>query len=185
MKTIIYVFLFLLPLQCYAPIDAMVLQRKNTRNIIQKSKTDYEQFLFALGESECSFKAFRNPWKVINVQGAAGRWQLMPCALKDIKFVGTLSNFLNSPQVQRDCIYKLMLKNKIYIKHYIPDYQKYLGKTIHGVKITWSGMLASAHIGGVGGLKKFLTTGYNASDGNETVKSYMSKFANYKIGLIV
>jgi hypothetical protein len=71
------------------------------------------------------------------------------------------------------------------MEHYIKGYEKYIGKTIKGVKITYSGMYAAAHIGGVGGLKKFLTTGYNASDGNHSVKSYMQMFGGFNFGLLI
>ena len=79
---------------------------------------------------------------------------------------------------------KLIENNKKYIKYYIPNYKDYIGKTIHGVKITYSGMLMAAHLAGVGGLKKFLRSGYNASDGNQSVKSYMKRFQGYQITLI-
>jgi len=47
---------------------------------------------------------------------------------------------------------------------------KYAGKTIGGVKMSRSGMIAMAHLGGSGGMKKFLDTGgkYNPTDSNGT-----------------
>ena len=43
---------------------------------------------------------------------------------------------------------------------------RYLGQTIGGVPITMNGLRAMAHLGGFGGMQKFLTTGgsYNPSD---------------------
>lgn len=42
----------------------------------------------------------------------------------------------------------------------------YVGQTIGGVPITWDGMRSMAHLGGFGGLSRFLTSGgqYNPSD---------------------
>ena len=73
----------------------------------------------------------------------------------------------------------------MYLEYYIPNYKDYIGKTIGGVLITYSGIIAAAHLGGVGSVKYLLKNGHNATDGHESVLSFMAKFANFKIGLVV
>ena len=61
-------------------------------------------------------------------------------------------------------------------------YEKYIGQTIQGVEVTKSGLMASAHLGGVGGLKNFLTGKSNAKDANNTsIAEYMQKHGNKDI----
>ncbi len=62
---------------------------------------------------------------------------------------------------------------------------KYIGKSIKGVTVTYSGLVAVAHLGGKGGLKKFLKTGgqYDPHDGSDTRKGthlsdYLRKHGN-------
>ena len=69
-----------------------------------------------------------------------------------------------------------------YIKNLKLD--KYIGRIINDVEITASGLLAGAHLKGVGGLKTYLE-----SDGKNDVKDrkgtpisrYISQFANYDV----
>ena len=68
------------------------------------------------------------------------------------------------------------------------DIEHFVGKTIAGVKVTESGMLAAAHLAGPGTVKKFLRSSgnYNFSDAyGATVTYYMEKFAGYNTALIV
>lgn len=60
---------------------------------------------------------------------------------------------------------------------------KFVGQTVGGVNITRSGLIAMAHLGGNGGMKKFLETDgeYNPDDSSSTVKGnslaqYAEKF---------
>jgi hypothetical protein len=92
-----------------------------------------------------------------------------------------LKQFLNSRKIQRECVIKLLKKNRYYFQYYCKNYEKYLGKKIHGVVITYSGLLAASHLGGVGAVKKFLLTSYNATDGNRSIKDYLIKFQNFNL----
>ena len=63
------------------------------------------------------------------------------------------------------------------------EIEKYSGRVINGVKITESGIIAAAHLGGAGSVKKFLkSNGRNGfKDGFGTsLRSYMKKFAGYE-----
>jgi len=80
---------------------------------------------------------------------------------------------------------KLLKKNKKYLNFYCKNYKKFIGKELHGVTISYSGLLACLHLAGIGNVKKFLTKGYNATDGNASVKSYMNEFKNYNLENII
>ena len=75
----------------------------------------------------------------------------------------------------------LLKRNKRTLRREI---KKYVGKTINGVYITESGLLAAAHLAGAGNVRKFFRKGYEFYDGNGTkMTSYMIKFANYNLNI--
>jgi outer membrane receptor for Fe3+-dicitrate len=75
----------------------------------------------------------------------------------------------------------LLLHNKEKLQLYIDTFD---GKTINGMLITESGILAAAHLGGQGSVKRFFKNGRVFRDGNGTkITSYMKKFSGYDIQL--
>jgi hypothetical protein len=115
-KLILVVALFCFPFKLYAP------DINNTNNIIKISKIidkiELELFLEKLAFEETKdstyypYKGFKSPWTIVNNIGAMGRWQIMYCALKDIGYKGTSEQFLNSRKIQKDCVIKLLERNK-------------------------------------------------------------------------
>jgi hypothetical protein len=194
---IVFLGLSLLPLRLLAPYDWITpLMKVQKEEIMKYATNQLNAYLDSLAIPESGKPTkyplkvkgiiYKSPYHIMNIStNAAGKWQLTPIARKDIGYKGTLKQFLNSEEVQKKSVIALIKKNSMYIAYYIKDFQKYIGKTIKGVVITYSGMLAAAHIGGVGSLKAFLTHGYNASDGNQTVKSYMQMFGGFNFGLLV
>jgi hypothetical protein len=196
-KLIVLLGLSLLPLRLFAPFD-WITPAIDTykKEMVKKATKQLNAYLDTLAIPESGHperyplkvrgKIYKSPYHIMNYStNAAGKWQLTPIARKDIGYKGTLKAFLNSEELQKKSVISLMKKNAYYIAYYIKDFQKYIGKTIKGVVITYSGMLAAAHIGGVGSLKAFLTHGYNASDGNQSVKSYMQLFGGFNFGVLV
>ena len=66
--------------------------------------------------------------------------------------------------------------------------KKYDGKVINGVRITESGILAAAHLGGAGSVKKFFK--YNGKrfikdDFGTSLRSYMKAYGGYDTSFIV
>jgi hypothetical protein len=62
-----------------------------------------------------------------------------------------------------------------------------VGKTINGIKVTESGILAAAHLSGAGNVKKFLRSNGSLrfSDAyGATIQSYLKKFAGYNVSTI-
>ena len=88
--------------------------------------------------------------------------------------------FINSPRLQEKAFVALLSKNKWELKDYI---KKFDGKIVAGVKITESGILAAAHLGGVGSVKRFLNTDGKRKCKDEygtSVQTYMRDFGNYE-----
>jgi hypothetical protein len=90
------------------------------------------------------------------------------------------NDFLDNPALQEQAFIVLLSKNKYELKNYIHYFE---GKVIDGVKITESGILAAAHLGGTGSVKRFLNTNglRKCRDGYGTsVRSYLSDFGGYE-----
>lgn len=188
MKKIVAIMTILLLItvsRVFAPNIKKDIKQEFNEVLVYIANQELATFIDSLGNTETSPIVFKDPYKVVNCYGAAGRWQLTAIAREDIGYKGSLKTFLHSQQLQRESVIKLFKKNKFYLQFYMPNYQDYIGKTVNGVTVTYSGMLAAAHLAGVGGLMQFLKYGYNATDGNETVQSYMQKFSGFKIGLII
>lgn len=75
-----------------------------------------------------------------------------------------------------------MAKQWQYIERF--GLEKYVGQNIGGIEITESGLLAAAHLKGVGSLKRFLTSGGKGTfkDGHGTdIREYLSRFSDYDV----
>jgi len=67
------------------------------------------------------------------------------------------------------------------------DIQRCVGKTINGITISTSGILAAAHLSGAGNVKKFLRSNgaLNFSDAyGSSIESYLKKFGGYDVSEI-
>jgi len=136
---------------------------------------DHSTFLNAIGFRESS-----NNYKAVNQFGYLGKYQFGRKTLNAIGFKD-ISNreFLANPSIQEEAMLILLKKNKHTLRREI---KRYVGKTINGIYITESGILAAAHLGGAGNVKKFFRKGYEFRDGNGTkMTSYMKRFANYQL----
>jgi hypothetical protein len=93
--------------------------------------------------------------------------------------------FLNSPKLQEEAFKALLSINKHALRNEIETYE---GKVINGVLITESGLLAAAHLGGAGSVKKFLRSNGKSGfrDGFGTsLKSYIKNYGGYDTSLII
>ena len=142
--------------------------------IIETDQT--EDFLNAVG-----FKESGNRYDIVNKFGYMGRYQFGRGTLKGLGYKVTQEEFLNSPEIQERAMMDLLKHNKKKLQKYI---DKYEGQTIHGIYITESGVLAAAHLGGQGNVKKFFRRGKKFKDGFGTgITTYMEKFAGYDLEL--
>ena len=157
-----------------------------------------KQFLNDLGtrESGGNYKAF-------NKYGYAGKYQMGEMALVDAgyyvkpsakynndwsgKFLGkdgvfSIQDFLNNPSAQENAQIIYKKKQWGYLKSAGTD--KYVGKIINGYKITQSGLLAGAHLKGVGSVIKYLKSNGQIIEKDAfgtSVESYMKQFGGYDV----
>ena len=138
---------------------------------------NHNKFLDDIGFRESS-----NNYKAVNQFGYLGKYQFGRKTLNAIGF-DSISNyeFLSNPSIQEEAMLTLLKKNKHTLRREI---KKYVGQTINGIYITESGILAAAHLGGAGNVRKFFRKGYEFKDGNGTkMTSYMVRFADYDLNL--
>ena len=82
--------------------------------------------------------------------------------------------------MQEKAFIALLAKNKAELKDVI---EKYEGKIVAGIQITESGILAAAHLGGVGSVKKFFRSKgkrYYRDAYGTSIRSYMRDFGGYE-----
>ncbi|MES2748336.1 MAG: peptidoglycan-binding protein LysM [Bacteroidota bacterium] len=139
---------------------------------------------FFIGFKEAiGFKESQGKYNTINSLGYLGKYQFGKETLATIGIKDS-SRFINSPKLQEKAFVALLSKNKWELRNEI---EKYEGKIVDGVTITESGILAAAHLGGVGSVKKFLRTEgrKKCKDAYGTsVKSYMRQFAGYETDIV-
>jgi len=129
-------------------------------------------------------KESQGQYRLINTLGYMGKYQFGTSALRTLGIQNN-SEFLNSPMLQEKAFIALVKINKSKLQDIIEDYR---GKTIDGVKITESGILAAAHLGGAGSVRKYLVSKgkKKCRDGFGTsIKSYLRQFAGYETQNII
>ena len=136
---------------------------------------NHNQFLEDLGMRESS-----GNYKAVNQYGYLGKYQFGRKTLNALGYKNVSNReFLANGSIQEEAMYALLTHNKKILRRTI---SKYSGKTVNGIYITESGILAAAHLAGPGNVKKFFRKGYEFHDGNGTkMTSYMIKFSMYKL----
>jgi hypothetical protein len=133
-------------------------------------------FLHVVGHKE-SF----NRYDVVNRLGYMGKYQFSYTTLKSLGYNITREEFLNNPCLQEEAMSKLLAENYKTLKKYI---DKYDGEVVHGICVTKSGILAAAHLGGAGNVRRWFRRGASFKDGNGIdITTYMKKFSNYNLNL--
>ena len=123
-----------------------------------------------------------NNYKAVNKFGYLGKYQFGRKTLNSIGFKNiTNRQFLSEPKIQEEAMLVLLKKNKRTLRREI---KKYVGKTIGGIYVTESGILAAAHLGGAGNVRKFFRNGKDFKDGLGTsITSYMALFSGYHLNI--
>lgn len=130
-----------------------------------------------------AFKESRGILNMVNPYGYMGKYQFGRSTLRAVG-VYDFQEFLNNATWQDQAFKALIARNKWELRKEIA---KYKGRVINGIKITESGLIAAAHLGGAGSVKKYLrSNGRNGfKDGFGTsLKSYMKKFGGYDLSHI-
>ena len=156
-------------------VDATQMWEKKYR------ASEFERFIDDLGKRESG-----NNWLSVNCIGCFGEWQFKESTIHYLGFKQvTLKKFKKNPEIfppalQRSALESLIKVNMALLK----DYERYIGKTINGVTVTKSGMIAAAHLGGAKSVRLFLTSG-GRLDKKDTlgtaISNYMKKFSFYDI----
>ena len=136
---------------------------------------DHSLFLEDIGMRESS-----GNYKAVNQFGYLGKYQFGRRTLNALGYEDvTNREFLANASIQEEAMYALLIHNKKILRRQI---EKYHGKTVNGIFVTESGILAAAHLAGPGNVKKFFRKGYEFKDGNGTkMTSYMVLFSGYKL----
>ena len=152
--------------------------RKKTEElrIKQYHEDELNRFLTDIG-----FRESGNRYDITNTFGYMGKYQFGKSTLRGLGFKVSKQEFLNNPQLQEEAMMALLLHNKQKLQKYIDVFD---GETINGMYISESGILAAAHLGGQGSVKRYFKNGKVFSDANGTkITSYMKQFSGYDIKL--
>jgi hypothetical protein len=145
-------------------------------SIANYHKVELDNFLSAIG-----FRESGNRYDITNTFGYMGKYQFGRSTLKGLGYKVSKKEFLNNPDLQEEAMLSLLNHNKEKLQQYIDVYD---GKTINGIYITESGILAAAHLGGQGSVRRYFRNGKVFKDGYGTkITSYMSQFSGYDIKL--
>ena len=140
---------------------------------------------FFIGYKEAiAFKESQGKYRKINSLGYMGKYQFGKETLKTVG-IHDSSQFLNSPKMQEKAFVALISKNKSELKDII---EKYEGQVVSGILVTESGILAAAHLGGAGSVKKFFKhegKRYLKDAYGTSIRSYMREFGGYETSGIV
>jgi integrating conjugative element protein (TIGR03758 family) len=160
----------------------------------------YDDYLVALR----AFESGNRP-SIVNPFGYAGWYQMGETAMIDAGYyrrdgtpntndwnpgsftgkngINSLADFLSSPAKQTQAITDYNQKQWSYITAMRLD--QAIGRTINGILITESGLLAGAHLVGIGGLQQFINSNGRIvpKDGNNTpITQYIRNFGGFALG---
>ena len=175
MKNLIFmVIIFLSPVMVAptSPTISPIVIVEQPKPVIK----DHYLFLNDLGYQESG-----NRYDIVNRFGYMGRYQFGKSTLRTLKIKVSKEAFLSSPDLQEYAMQQLLCYNKQKLQKYI---DKFDGQIVHGILVTESGLLAAAHLGGAGSVKKWFRTGKIKEDGNGVkITSYMKRFSGYELYL--
>ena len=182
--------LFLLPLVLFLFINATAIDPVKTIEVLENSfpqnnslEFPYLQKNFVGFKEAVAFKESQGRYNVINTLGYLGKYQFGRTTLERFRIYNT-KKFLKNPELQEKAFAAYCSVNKWILRK---DIRRSVGKTINGIKITESGILAAAHLSGAGNVKKYLRSKgeIRFSDAyGSTIQSYLKKFAGYNVSNI-
>lgn len=156
------------------PTEKQIPPQKTYFGVFENS---YLAFCNQLGSQESS-----NNYKAVNRFGYLGKYQFSTATLQWLG-VNDTQYFLNSPLLQEAALKALIAKNKYLLQDHLGN----KGCRINGLEITDSGLIAAAHLAGVGNVKRFLQSNgkYVFKDGNKVpITKYIKQFAHYDLTAI-
>ena len=156
---------------------------KNTFPKNTSLKFPFLQKNFVGFKEAVAFRESQGKYHVVNTLGYLGKYQFGRTTLERFRIYNT-QGFLKNPELQEKAFAAYCAVNKWILRK---DIRRSVGKTINGIKITESGILAAAHLSGAGNVKKYLRsrgkTRFSDAYGS-TIQSYLKKFAGYDVSNI-
>jgi hypothetical protein len=143
-------------------------------------KADIQFKLFA---SHLGLLESHGDWKIINSLGAMGKYQFMPSTLEKLGYHITPEAFKANPAIFNESMQEQALRDLVQNNsRCLRKFAQYIGQVINGTFITKAGLLGAAHLAGIGGVQKFLTSNHNATDINgSSVQKYLNEFQNFTV----
>lgn len=138
---------------------------------------------FAGFKQALAFKESQGKYRKVSSLGYLGKYQFGKSTLASVGVYDSMA-FLQNPFLQEKAFKALMSRNKWELRKEI---EQYVGKEMGGVRITESGLLAAAHLGGVGSVKLFLKTGGERKKTDAfgtSVRKYIRMFEGYDVSCI-
>jgi len=184
-KTIIFLIplIFLFGIAA-APDLPENLTELNTIYALGEIKKNEWELEFTRWRRDLAFRESGGDWTKCNAHGCIGLYQFRIITLKKLGYSDiTFEKFRADPGIfsqvlQEEALRTLIRVNRLALRKFEP----YIGQTIGGVLITRSGLLAATHLGGIRGVKLFLTRNKNMKDSNGTsIKQYLIMFQGYNI----
>lgn len=167
----------------FEPFEADLPSASQIYQDSRKFKVPFYGNSFLAFKQQVGFKESGGRYDVVNSLGYMGKYQFNTSTLKLLGIKDT-SLFLRTPVLQEIAFEKNLSRNKWILRKEI---EKYSGKTINGVLITESGILAAAHLAGPGNVKKYLRSNGQAqfSDAFGTsLTYYLKKFSSFDVSRI-
>lgn len=173
--------------------DSLVTSELYDYNVYQeipsKTSTNSNTDVLYLDNSYVAFKeaiAFKESqgnYSAVNTLGYLGKYQFGVTTL-ELLGVNNPELFLETPILQEKAFLANTKRNKWVLRR---DIKRFVGKTIDGIRITESGILAAAHLAGPGNVKRYLRS-YGAIDSEDAygtdILSYMQKFSCYDTSFV-
>ena len=175
MKNLMLIVMLMVSPTLVAPTSHNLIYEQPIEEVVVVVK-NMNLFLQDLGHQESG-----NNYEIVNRFGYMGRYQFGKSTLRTLKIRVTKEAFLNSPDLQEYAMQQNLLYNKKKLQKYI---NKYAGEIHNGIFITESGILAAAHLGGAGSVKKYFRSGKIMKDGNGIkITSYLERFGGYQLNI--
>ena len=152
-------------------------------NGVKKADIPYLGKSFVGFKEALAFKESRGNYFTVNTLGYLGKYQFGKGTLKLIG-IHNPDLFLKTPELQEKAFIANTQRNKWILRR---DIKNFVGKTINGILVTESGILAAAHLAGPGSVKTYLRSyGINSfEDGFGTsIEYYMKRFSGYDTSFI-
>jgi len=169
------------PQHTYQYVQGQALSEASQK---ETAKIPFVEKNFVGFKEALAFKESQGKYSRVNSLGYLGKYQFGKTTLKELNIKVNPRKFLKDPLLQEKAFIANLEKNKWILRKEI---KRFNGKWINGIKITESGILAAAHLGGAGAVQQFLWSyGKNTmTDAYGTkIEHYLKKFSGYDLSNI-